>query len=277
MRRAPFILLAAVLLSACGSHAPEARRTSITVQSVSNASAESLQAAFERVVRTVSPEVVQIQTAEGLGSGIVFDGKGDVVTNAHVVGTAKNVTVTDSTGKSRAADVVGVYVGNDLAIVKVRGGSLPHATFADSSKLAVGEIVLAIGNPLGLRSSVTQGIISALERTQTEETGATLPNTIQTSAAINPGNSGGALVDLDGRVVGMNTLAASSPFGGAAPGIGFAIPSIRSWTSGASSSRTARWSTRTGRSSGSGRRRSRPARACSSRRCIPEAARRRRA
>src|SRR3954452_12711491 len=101
MRRAPFILLAAVLLSGCGSHAPEAQRTSITVQSVSNASAESLQAAFERVVRTVSPEVVQIQTAEGLGSGIVFDGKGDVVTNAHVVGTAKNVTVTDSTGKSR--------------------------------------------------------------------------------------------------------------------------------------------------------------------------------
>ena len=226
MCRTPFLLLAAVLLVGCGSNTPPSQRQAITVQPVASPpGAESLQAAFERVVRTVSPEVVQIQTSQGLGSGIVFDGKGDVVTNAHVVGSAKQVTVTDSTGKNHAADVVGVYVGNDLAVVRLRSGLLRPATFADSSKLAVGEIVLAIGNPLGLRSSVTEGIVSALERTQTENTGATLPNTIQTSAAINPGNSGGALVDLDGHVVGMNTLAAGSPFGGAAPGIGFAIPS----------------------------------------------------
>jgi S1-C subfamily serine protease len=191
----------------------------------SAASAESLQASYERVVRTVSPQVVQISQPGGLGSGIVFDGKGDVVTNAHVVGSATKVTVTVSTGKVYTAKVVGKFVPDDLAVVRVTSGQLPPAaTFADSSKL-VGEIVLAIGNPLGLTSSVTDGIISALDRTQTEETGATLANTVQTSAAINPGNSGGALVDLNSRVVGMNTLAAGSPAGGLAPGIGFAIPS----------------------------------------------------
>jgi S1-C subfamily serine protease len=177
-------------------------------------------------VRTVSPQVVQISQPGGLGSGIVFDGKGDVVTNAHVVGSAKKVTVTVSTGKVYPANVVGKFVPDDLALVHVTSGTLPPAaTFADSSKLAVGQIVLAIGNPLGLTSSVTDGIISALDRTQTEETGATLANTVQTSAAINPGNSGGALVDLNSEVVGMNTLAAGSPVGGLAPGIGFAIPS----------------------------------------------------
>jgi putative serine protease PepD len=105
--------------------------------------------------------------------------------------------------------------------------NLPAATWADSSKLEVGDVVLAIGNPLGLRSSVTQGIVSALSRAVSEPTGASLPWTIQTSAAINPGNSGGALVDLLGRVVGIPTLAATDPQlgAGAAPGIGFAIPS----------------------------------------------------
>jgi S1-C subfamily serine protease len=196
----------------------------MVVRSVS--SAESLQTAYERVVRTVSPQVVQISQPEGLGSGIVFDGKGDVVTNAHVVGSATKVVVTVSTGNVYSAKVVGKFVPDDLALVRVTSGQLPPAaTFADSSKLAVGQIVLAIGNPLGLTSSVTDGIISALDRTQTEETGATLANTVQTSAAINPGNSGGALVDLNSEVVGMNTLAAGSPVGGLAPGIGFAIPS----------------------------------------------------
>jgi S1-C subfamily serine protease len=217
------LLCVVVVTVGCGS-VKQATPT-MTVQATSSG-AESLQAAFERVVRTVSPQVVQISQPAGLGSGIVFDDKGDIVTNAHVVGTAKNVVVTISTGKTYQAKVVGTFVPDDLALVHVTAGKLPPpATFADSSKLAVGEIVLAIGNPLGLTSSVTEGIISALRRTQTEDTGATLANTVQTSAAINPGNSGGALVDLDGRVVGMNTLAAGSPAGGLAPGIGFAIPS----------------------------------------------------
>jgi putative serine protease PepD len=225
MRAALLCVVAAAVVAGCGS----AERTTPTMNvqaTQATRGAESLQAAFERVVRTVSPQVVQIRQPSGLGSGIVFDGKGDIVTNAHVVGTAKEVTVTVATGKDYQAKVVGTFVPDDLALVRVSGGNLPApAKFADSSKLAVGEIVLAIGNPLGLTSSVTDGIISALRRTQVEETGATLQNTVQTSAAINPGNSGGALVNLNSQVVGMNTLAAGSPTGGLAPGIGFAIPS----------------------------------------------------
>jgi putative serine protease PepD len=229
MRAALVVLVAVVVATGCGS--TERSTQTVTVQASSqlassgSRSAESLQTAFERVVRTVSPEVVQISQPAGLGSGIVFDGKGDIVTNAHVVGDAQKVIVTVSTGKTYPGTVVGRFVPDDLALVRVQGGTFRAATFADSSKLAVGQIVLAIGNPLGLTSSVTQGIVSALGRTQTEETGATLANTVQTSAAINPGNSGGALVDLRGRVVGMNTLAAGSPTGGLAAGIGFAIPS----------------------------------------------------
>lgn len=222
MRVALVCVAAAAILTACGS----SKTTPPTMVVKPVDSTGSLQAAYERVVRTVSPQVVQISQSGGLGSGIVFDGKGDVVTNAHVVGSSTKVTVTVSTGKVYPAKVVGKFVPDDLALVRVTSGTLPPAaTFADSSKLAVGEIVLAIGNPLGLTSSVTEGIISALDRTQTEETGATLANTVQTSAAINPGNSGGALVDLNSEVVGMNTLAAGSPVGGLAPGIGFAIPS----------------------------------------------------
>ena len=111
-------------------------------------------------------------------------------------------------------------------MIHVDGSGLKPAKFADSSKLRVGQIALAVGNPLGFRSSVTDGIVSALGRTVSEPGGATLPNAIQTSAAINPGNSGGALVDLDGAVIGIPTLGVSDPqMGGAASGIGFAIPS----------------------------------------------------
>src|SRR6266496_3789827 len=124
------------------------------------------------------------------------------------------------------------YPPDDLAVIKVTGAThLVPAHFADSSKLQVGEIVLAMGNPLGLASSATDGIISAIGRTVSEpqesgSPGATLPDAIQTSAAINPGNSGGALVNLSGQVVGIPTLAATDQqLGGAAPGIGFAIPS----------------------------------------------------
>jgi S1-C subfamily serine protease len=226
MRPAVICLAAAVLAAGCGS-TKQTNPPTMTVNAASSGGADALQTAFEQVVRTVSPQVVQISQPGGLGSGIVFDDQGDVVTNAHVVGSAKRVTVTVSSGKTYSANVVGTFVPDDLALVRVSSGKLAiqPATFADSSKLAVGEIVLAIGNPLGLTSSVTEGIISALGRTQTEATGATLQNTIQTSAAINPGNSGGALVDLQSQVVGMNTLAAGSPVGGLAPGIGFAIPS----------------------------------------------------
>jgi putative serine protease PepD len=200
------------------------RATSTTHVSLSTGAA--LQNAFVSVYRKVSPSVVQIQTSEGLGSGIVFDTKGDVVTNAHVVGSATAFTVTTSTGKQYKASLVGKFEADDLAVIKVSGANLRPASFADSSKLRVGDLAMAIGNPLGLRSSVTQGIVSALWRQEPEGNGFVLQNAIQTSAAINPGNSGGALVNIGGRVIGIPTLAAADPqLGGAAAGIGFAIPS----------------------------------------------------
>jgi putative serine protease PepD len=188
--------------------------------------AQAFQDAFVLVVKTVSPSVVQIENATGLGSGVVFDTAGNIVTNAHVVGTAKTFTVTTSNGKRYSAKLVGSFPPDDLAVVKVSRATLKPAVFADSSKLQVGDIALAIGNPLGLRSSVTEGIVSAIRGAVPEGNGHTLPSVVQTSAAINPGNSGGALVDLDGRVIGVPTLAATDPqLGGSAPGIGFAIPS----------------------------------------------------
>jgi putative serine protease PepD len=179
-----------------------------------------------RVVDAISPAVVQIQTAGGLGSGVVYDGKGDIITNAHVVGNFKTFKITLANG-TYDGTLVGSFPANDLAVVHVKGTTPRPATFADSSKLQVGDFALAIGNPLGLRSSVTEGIVSSLGRTVSEGNGVALSSAIQTSAAINPGNSGGALVDLQARVIGIPTLAALDPeLGGAqAPGIGFAIPS----------------------------------------------------
>ena len=230
------------LLSGCTSGQPatspsgsSSNPTATTAPTSSpGAGAVAIQTAYESVIRGALPSVVQITTGSALGSGIVLDDKGDIVTNAHVVGSAKQfqVTYADST-TPHAATLVGSYLPDDLAVIRVGSPGRVHpATFADSSKVQVGEIVLALGNPLGLSSSVTDGIVSAVGRTVSEpqsgdSPGATIPQAIQTSAAINPGNSGGALVDLSGRVVGIPTLAAVDPElnGSAAPGIGFAIPS----------------------------------------------------
>jgi S1-C subfamily serine protease len=186
-----------------------------------------LQDQFVEVVEAVSPRVVQIQSDTGLGSGIVYDGHGDVVTNAHVVDGAQRFTVTLPGGDRHPATLVGADRQHDIAVVHVDGATPTPASFAASPAPEVGDLVLAIGNPLGLRSSVTQGIVSSLGRAVSEGNGVTLSSVIQTSAAINPGNSGGALVDLSGRVVGIPTLTALDPQlgGGPAPGIGFAIPS----------------------------------------------------
>jgi S1-C subfamily serine protease len=185
------------------------------------------------VINKVRPSVVEITTDQGLGSGVVFDNKGNIVTNDHVVRGASTFKVTFVDGKSSPAKLVGEFVPDDLAVVSVSGASnLAPATFADSSKVQVGEITLAIGNPLGLSSSVTNGIVSYNGRTVSEPAspgqpvGVTLPNTIQTSAPINPGNSGGGLVDLNSNVIGIPTLGATDQSsGGTAAGIGFAIPS----------------------------------------------------
>jgi putative serine protease PepD len=190
-------------------------------------SAVALQEQFVQVVKQVGPSVVLIQTSQGLGSGVVFDAKGNLVTNAHVVEGADSFQITLANGRQYRARLVGSFAADDLAVLHIDAGGLRPAGFADSSRLQVGDVALAIGNPLGLRSSVTEGIVSALGRTVSEDNEVALPNVIQTSAAINPGNSGGALVDLQGQVIGIPTLAATDPQlgGGAAAGIGFAIPS----------------------------------------------------
>ncbi len=235
----------ALLASACtSSGSGTTAATGSTDPSPSNVSASSslsasgpagaLQNEYTHVVDHVLPSVVEISTNKGLGSGVVFDAKGDIVTNDHVVGSATSFKVRLATGAgTESATLVGTYPPDDLAVIKLSTAKgLQPATFGDSGKLRVGDIVLAMGNPLGLASSVTNGIVSATGRTVTEpqgsdSPGATLPDVIQTSAAINPGNSGGALVDLNGHVIGIPTLAATDQQlgGGAAPGIGFAIPS----------------------------------------------------
>jgi putative serine protease PepD len=191
------------------------------------AAATSLQTQLFKVVKDVSPAIVEIQCGRRLGSGVVFDTHGDVVTNAHVLGGANSCAVRLSGGVTHAASVVGRSTMNDLAVVRLHGATPSPATFADSKKVQVGQFVLAMGNPLGLSSSVTQGIVSSLNRNIAESSSVDLTALIQTSAQINPGNSGGALVDTSGRVIGIPTLTATDPeFGGAqAPGIGFAIPS----------------------------------------------------
>ena len=205
-----------------------------TAQAAAPRAASELEADYERVIKDVLPSVVQIQAGDSLGSGVVYDDKGHVVTNAHVVGDAKSFRVTTArTEGALTAKLVSSYPEQDLAVIKLDKvpEGMKAARFADSAKVEVGQIVLAMGSPLGLSSSVTQGIVSATGRTVTEGssgggTGATIANMVQTSAAINPGNSGGALVNLDGQVIGIPTLAATDPGLGdsAAPGIGFAIP-----------------------------------------------------
>ena len=174
------------------------------------AAALAFQQAITAVVHELSPSVVQIQNSQGLGSGIVFDTNGDIVTNNHVVAGGGPYTVTAGT-HSYGASLVGRFAPDDLAILHVSGAKLAPAAFADSSRLEVGDFAIAIGNPLGLRSSVTEGIVSAFRQGVSEGNGVALPLMIQTSAAINPGNSGGALADLQGRVIGIPTLAATDP------------------------------------------------------------------
>ena len=188
----------------------------------------ALQSSMVAIIKPVTPSVVVIETSTGLGSGVIYDAAGHIVTNAHVVGTSKTFKVTLSNGKSYDGTLVGSFAADDIAVIKITAPGLAPAVFGDSSALSVGDFVLAMGNPLGLQSSVTEGIVSALGRQVSEPNGNTLPDVIQTSAAINPGNSGGALVDLKGEVVGIPTLAATAPqIGGSAPGIGFAISSNR--------------------------------------------------
>jgi putative serine protease PepD len=215
---APSALLASavsIVIAGCGA------------SSTGSTSGGSLKQQLIAAVKEVQPEVAQIRTSTGLGSGVIFDEGGDIVTNAHVVVDATDVVVTLADGSQYPGTLRGGYVPDDLAVIEINAKhKLKPAQFADSSRVEVGELVLAAGNPLGLKSSVTDGIVSALGRSVVEGRGVVLPNVIQTSAPINPGNSGGALVNLSGQVIGIPTVAAVNPqLGTAATGIGFAIPS----------------------------------------------------
>ncbi|MGN6333788.1 MAG: trypsin-like peptidase domain-containing protein [Motilibacteraceae bacterium] len=185
------------------------------------------------VAAAVLPSVVQIQAqvsqGRSTGSGFVIDRQGHVLTNAHVVGDARQVTVVTNDGTRLAGTVVGADAAHDVAVVRVQGGDLSPLVLGRSGAVAVGDPVLAVGSPLGLSGTVTQGIISAKDRGVEVGNGEKL-KALQTDAPINPGNSGGPLVDSAGRVIGMNTAIATLG-GGSGPGaesgsigIGFAIP-----------------------------------------------------
>jgi S1-C subfamily serine protease len=237
------LLVLAIVLFAAGwavGHVTAAPAQTGALQGGTNANIPALTGSNistvrEAVVAKVRPEVVLItvatQQGTALGSGVIIDKRGYIVTNNHVVSGARTVQVTLFNGANVTGQVAGTDVADDLAVVRFTppSANISAATLGDSSKLAVGEDVLAIGNPLGITQTVTSGIVSALGRSVSEgQGGATLPGAIQTDAPINPGNSGGALVDLQGNVVGIPTLTAIDPeFNAPANGVGFAIPSNR--------------------------------------------------
>ncbi|MBP1765450.1 MAG: hypothetical protein H6Q65_2508 [Firmicutes bacterium] len=191
--------------------------------------------AIVRAAQAVGPSVIgiankaysrdlfsrKVLVEQGVGSGVIFDSNGYIVTNFHVVDGAQELTVSFADGRTMPGKVVGMDSATDLAVVKVDATGLPAAVFGDSDALLVGEPAIAIGNPLGLefRGSVTTGVISALNRSL--EIGERKFKLIQTDAAINPGNSGGALVNADGYVVGINSAKIAVA---GVEGIGFSIP-----------------------------------------------------
>lgn len=174
---------------------------------------------------------VNVQRAEqqsglnGVGSGFVFDKKGHIITNAHVINDAKKVVVTFLDGRSYNAEVIGSDEFTDIGVIKVNADlKLLHPlTLGDSSNLKVGEQIAAIGNPFGLSGSMTSGIVSQLGRLLPSDSGYSIPDVIQTDAAINPGNSGGPLLNMRGEIVGINTAIQSAT--GEFTGVGFAVPS----------------------------------------------------
>ncbi|NJC70898.1 PDZ domain-containing protein [Planosporangium thailandense] len=213
-----------------------------TVTVTRNAAPVLERTSIASVAARVQPSVVDITTPVGEGSGVVLSDDGAILTNNHVLEGARGntVDVTLNNGKSYKATIVGTDPAGDLAVIKAQGASgLTAAKFGNSDDVQVGDTVLALGSPLGLQGSVTEGIVSALHRTIDEggqqqdpfgnTTGSTqqrsIGDAIQTDAAINPGNSGGALVNLAGEVIGINTAIATSGQGAGNIGVGFAISS----------------------------------------------------
>ena len=182
-----------------------------------------------RIYAAASPAVAAVQTGGGAGTGFLIDGDGTLVTNAHVVDTATTVRVRfGEDGTPIRARVVGRDEGTDLAVLKVAAGSVSGIrplAWGDSEKVGIGDLAVAIGNPLGLERTATAGIISGLEREIQSPDGFQIDRVIQTDAPINPGNSGGPLLDQRGRVIGVNSQIATGGAGQGNIGIGFAVPS----------------------------------------------------
>ncbi|HEX5479254.1 MAG TPA: trypsin-like peptidase domain-containing protein [Dehalococcoidia bacterium] len=206
-----------------------------------NSNAPSLVAAgntdFSALYDSVHQSIVEItigtqgstpfdQQAQGLGSGIVLDTQGHILTNNHVVEGSNTVQVTFVDGTTAQADVVGTDPGDDLAMVKVNADQkeLHPAKLGNSDSVKVGNVVAAIGNPFGLEDSFTTGVISGLNRTLSSGSdGRPLRNLLQTDAAVNPGNSGGALINTSGEIIGINT-AIENPGGNSFAGVAYAVP-----------------------------------------------------
>jgi S1-C subfamily serine protease len=196
----------------------------------------TIQGQQEAAIAIIEPSVVEltVTTSQGedIGSGVIIDKSGDIITNNHVVNGGQTIKVVLSNGKTETAQLIGTSAANDLAIVQIQPfTNMVVATIGDSSKLIVGQEVLAVGNPLGITQTATRGIVSALNRSiqesaSTGSSGVTITGAIQTDAPINPGNSGGALINLQGQLVGIPTLTAVNTESNTdANGIGFAIPS----------------------------------------------------
>ncbi len=208
----------------------EARRTPV-VAAVEKIGPAVVNISAERIVRRRADPLEQFFSfgfpgrrdrgtkSESLGSGVVIDPAGVVVTNDHVVQGASRIVVTTADGKEYEAEVKGADADNDLAVLTVNAKGLRAARLGTTSDLLIGETVIAVGNPFGLTNSVTTGIVSAVQRTVRGETGRNYSDFIQTDAAINPGNSGGALANILGELIGINTAIV-----GGANTIGFAIP-----------------------------------------------------
>jgi S1-C subfamily serine protease len=216
--------------SATATAAPTAPASTTAFTSATTAvNASTIDSATEHAYAVAAPSVVYVvNPGVGTGSGVIYDSKGDIVTNYHVVSGASKLSVTLNDGRTFTANIVGTDQVDDLAVIHISASGLSPAQFATASGYQVAQTVLAVGSPLGLKQSVAIGLISGLHRVEQEPNGAYLPDALQTSAPINPGNSGGALVTLDGVVVGIPTLQQTSTSNGtAAQNIGFAIPSQR--------------------------------------------------
>ena len=177
------------------------------------------------VVRVNVQRTEQSNGTSGVGSGFVFDKKGHIITNSHVVKDAKKVVVTFLDGRSYNAEIIGFDEFTDIGVIKVNAdlSLLQPLSLGDSANLKVGEPIAAIGNPFGLSGSMTSGIVSQLGRLLPSGLGYSIPDVIQTDAAINPGNSGGPLLNMRGEIVGINTAIQSTT--GEFTGVGFAVPS----------------------------------------------------